>query len=222
MTNSVIDWPSLVTVRVAKMKTVSIDCLFKGNQADINYALLTLSELLKQVLMKASFDQLKLIIAPPGRSHLLTLNQLDTRPQNNLTNFSVLTQHHRSPGCGSTCCIKCKTAAAEVSQRDFSLLSLCQTPHLLKAPTWTQPATWQRAACAPSVETEPPANTTGPPAATAARASLGAAFAKTTCTHAGEDRKILHVYNLWIYFVNIWQNKHTRLQVQQAMHCGQG
>lgn len=57
MTSSMIDWPSVVTEK----KTVSSDCLFRGNQAVINFALLTLSELLRQVnrpsqvLMKAGF-----------------------------------------------------------------------------------------------------------------------------------------------------------------------
>lgn len=50
MAYCVIDWLSLVTVRAAKSKTVSSDYLFRGNQASINYALLTLSELLSQVI----------------------------------------------------------------------------------------------------------------------------------------------------------------------------
>lgn len=69
------------------------------------------------------------------------------------------------------------------------LLSLSrQTPRRPRAPTWTRRATWGRAACAPYVETGPLANTTGRPAATAARASSDAASAKTTCTRAGEGQ----------------------------------
>lgn len=55
----------------------------------------------------------------------------------------------------------------------------------------------------PYVEIEPLANTMGHPAVTAARASSDAASAKTTCTHAGEDRsmteeeKILIFYYCW-------------------------
>lgn len=70
MTYSVIDWLSLVTVRVAETKTVSIDCLFRGNQTHISYPLLTLSELLKLVLMKASFDQLITAFTPAVHTFL--------------------------------------------------------------------------------------------------------------------------------------------------------
>lgn len=89
----------------------------------------------------------------------------------------------------------------------FSLslsLSSCQTPHRLRAPTWTLPATWGRAACVPYVETEPLANTTGRPAAMAARASSDAASAKTTCTRAGEDRTRTGSLNFLLLLMCHW------------------
>lgn len=60
-----------------------------------------------------------------------------------------------------------------------------QIPRQLRAPTWAPRATWRRAACAPSVGTEPRGSTTVHPAATAAKASFDAVSAKTTCTRAG-------------------------------------
>lgn len=70
MTSPPPDWltPRPGTVRVAQKKTVSSDCLFRGNQAHINCALLTLPELLRQVLMTAGFWS-----AVSGADHLHSL-----------------------------------------------------------------------------------------------------------------------------------------------------
>lgn len=191
---------------------------FIGNQTYINWALLTLSELLRLLTDLCSslegcfwsavsgadeclhFGLSRLELNQPGSSSLLSGIWLEIKSylkkiKRRFFEFQVILFRWFKANHLKACW---------PDEPFFPFLSLsCQTPHQLKALTWTPRATWLQAVCVPYVETELQVNTMVPPAVMAARASSDAASGKTTCIHAGEwsssTKKILLLF--------VWQWK---------------